>query len=284
MGRNGDEGDSRTLQLEKGLITHSSIDNIDEETESISLHFTNSNIFQPNTKAVSNSSIRELANIKKNHPGSIEELPDVHIEKKKDPPPMPGYVDSKTTDMIDKRFSIDIIWSILGNLPIVDGNENTLVGPWTHFMKQISEKSFDKMSLQCDTTGCKWLRSAEIISSLSKDTTDNLEIKHIFSHADEAVFSKLLEIIWSSGTQFEKVIPAKTTKSMSAAEKAIQGKHYNMTTRVYKEIFDVIIQMRVDEITNQHLDMDKDLYDALVNARYTWQNSQIKCTLNAHCN
>ena len=48
------KGEGGTSQLAKGTVTHSSIDNIDEETESISLHFTNSNIFQPNMKGVQN--------------------------------------------------------------------------------------------------------------------------------------------------------------------------------------------------------------------------------------
>ena len=41
-------GESGTTPLLKRLSTHSSIDNVDEETESILLHLTNSNLFQPN--------------------------------------------------------------------------------------------------------------------------------------------------------------------------------------------------------------------------------------------
>ena len=41
-------GGSGTALLWKGVSTHSSIDNVDEESKSTSLHFTNSNLFQPN--------------------------------------------------------------------------------------------------------------------------------------------------------------------------------------------------------------------------------------------
>ena len=34
----------------------------------------------------------------------------------------------------------------------------------------------------------------------------------------------------------KRINAAKTTKSMSAAEKAIHGKHYNTTTKVYKDM------------------------------------------------
>ena len=60
---------------------------------------------------------------------------------------------------------------------------------------------------------------------------------------------------------------AKITKSMSSAEKAIHGKHYNTTTRVYKEIFDAILELRVEDVTSNFVNIDGDLLDALVNTR-----------------
>ena len=203
LGRYGDERRVRSFAASKK-------NNIDEETESISLHFTNSNLFQPNMNAAK-SGVRELVNVEKNHPGMVEELPEVHIEKKKKGPPvMPGYIDCKSTDLIDKRFSIDILWSLLGSLPDVEGYENTPVGPWTHFMKQICGKSFNEMSLQYLPVIPQPVSDYAVLKSYLLflcETTDNLEIKHIFAHADEAVISKLLELIWISGDQFKRVIP-----------------------------------------------------------------------------
>ena len=81
----------------------------------------------------------------------------------------------------------------------------------------------------------------------------------------------MLIIVWNHGDEFKKVIPsigefhqllclqkvmykryacreletritdAGTTKSASAAEKAVYGLHYNTTIGVYKEIFDAIV-------------------------------------------
>ena len=75
------------------------------------------------------------------------ELLEVHM-KKKGPPIMPGYIDCKSPDLTDERFSIDVLRSVLGYLPDVEGCENPSMGPWTHFMKQICKKSFAEMSLQ----------------------------------------------------------------------------------------------------------------------------------------
>ena len=129
------------------------------------------------------------------------------------------------------------------------------------------------------------------------ETTENLELKHIFTHCDEAVYSKLLKIIWKHGTKYAKIIPllggfhqvlcllkiiykryaclgldkwvtaAGTTKSASSAEKPIQCSHYNTSMRVYKEVFDAIVQMRVEDLTSTYAFMDKDLLNKFVNLR-----------------
>ena len=39
------------------------------------------------------------------------------------------------------------------------------------------------------------------------DTTENLEIQHIFSICDETVYSKLLHKIWNHRDKFKKIIP-----------------------------------------------------------------------------
>ena len=199
------DGENSTLQLQKGAITHSSIDNIDEETESISLHYTNSNLFQPSSNSAGSGG--ELVNVERDHPGTIEELPEVYVDKKKGPPPMPGFIDSKSTDQVDNMLSINIIWSIIGNLPDVAGKKNQPIGPWTNFMLQLSETEFHGMSLQYLPVIPQPVSDYAVLKSyllFLNETTDNLEIKDIFAHSDEAVYSKLLKIIWSSGDEFKK--------------------------------------------------------------------------------
>ena len=85
-------------------MTHSSIDNIDEETESISLHFTNSNLYQSNAGFRENDD--HVAFVEKCHPGATEELPPYHIGKLLHPKPFTQFVDDNSSGMIDKRFSL----------------------------------------------------------------------------------------------------------------------------------------------------------------------------------
>ena len=129
------------------------------------------------------------------------------------------------------------------------------------------------------------------------ETTENLGIMYIFSHCDEAVYSKLLQIIGKHGDQFSKVIPpmggfhqvlclqkaiykryaclgldkwitgVATIKSSLVAEKTVHVLHYNTSIRVYKEIFDAIVQMRMEDITNMYVNIDEELLSNLINLR-----------------
>ena len=129
------------------------------------------------------------------------------------------------------------------------------------------------------------------------ETTENLGIMYIFSHCDEAVYSKLLQIIGKHGDQFSKVIPpmggfrqvlclqkaiykryaclgldkwitsVATIKSSLVAEKIVHVLHYNTSIRVYKEIFDAIVQMRMEDITNMYVNIDEELLSNLINLR-----------------
>ena len=129
------------------------------------------------------------------------------------------------------------------------------------------------------------------------ETTENLGIMYIFSHCDEAVYSKLLQIIGKEGDQFSKVIPpmggfrqvlclqkaiykryaclgldkwitgVATIKSSLVAENTVHVLHYNTSIRVYKEIFDAIVQMRMEDITNMYVNIDEELLSNLINLR-----------------
>ena len=87
----------------------------------------------------------------------------------------------------------------------MDGKENPPIGPWTHFMKEITGKSFEPMTLHyllvIPQPVHDYALSKGYLVFLNK-TTENLEIKHIFAHAYKAVVSKLLGLIWVNGDEF----------------------------------------------------------------------------------
>ena len=84
--------------------------------------------------------------------------------------------------------------------------ENPSIGPWTHFMNEITGISFELMTLHyllviLQPVHDYALSKGYHLVFLNK-TTENLEIKHIFAHAYKAVVSKLLGFIWVNGDEF----------------------------------------------------------------------------------
>ena len=75
----------------------------------------------------------------------------------------------------------------------MDGKENPPIGTWTHFIKEITGKSFEPMVVIPQPVH-DYALSKGCLVFLNK-TTENLEIKHIFAHAYKAVVSKLLGLI-----------------------------------------------------------------------------------------
>ena len=194
------------------------------------------------------------------------------------------------------------MWSIIGGIPATENekDELPLVGSWTHFNKQLSNVEVRKALFKYMPVIPHSVNEPSVLKAYLEfllETTENLEIQHIFSHCDEAVYSKLLQIIWKHGDKFKKVIPimggfhqllclqkimykryacfgldkwisgAGTTKTASAAEKAVQGRHYNTATRVYKEMFDAIVRIRTEDITDNYRLIDPELKDKMVGLR-----------------
>ena len=63
------------------------------------------------------------------------------------------------------------------------------------------------------------------------------------------------------------ITEAGITKSASVAEKAAHGLHYNTTTRVYKEIFNAIVQLRTKSVANGYEKINKKLLDDFIELR-----------------
>ena len=77
-------------------------------------------------------------------------------------------------------------------------------------MKQISEVNFKEAVIQYIPVVPQSVTDPAVLKAyllFLLETTDNLELQHVFVHCDEAVFSKLFEIIWNHVSEFKRVIP-----------------------------------------------------------------------------
>ena len=134
-------GEQRTTKLKKHIVTHSSIDNIDQETDTLSIHFTSSNLFQ--TQDDTNDNYEELS-VESSHPGSSEDILSFELNQLVYSPTFPNFIDDTSIELITKWFETDILWSIVGGIPekICDPLDVPLLGSWTHFNKKVSSKEF----------------------------------------------------------------------------------------------------------------------------------------------
>ena len=150
--------------------------------------------------------------IEQSHPGSHNEIPPYSIGKLNGPPSFYDYVDDESKNLLELRFSTDLIWSIIGGLPTTEedeGEQLPLVGSWTNFNKQISKVNFHKAFVKYMPVIPESVNDLAVLKSYLQflmETTENIDIQRIFSHCDEAVYSKLLQVIWNNGEKFKKVI------------------------------------------------------------------------------
>ena len=112
--------------------------------------------------------------------------------------------------LLNNRFDLNLLWSIAGGIPIgiIPGEELPLIGSWAPFNKKTSDVKLPTSVLQylpVVPTPPDYDVSKEYLDFLL-DTSENLGIQHIFTHADDAVYSKLLHIIWKHGEYFKKSI------------------------------------------------------------------------------
>ena len=109
--------------------------------------------------------------------------------------------------LINKRFKTDNLWSIIGGFlhaKRVAYSDN--IGrmhykkhvQYIHVVPQPGSDYNDSIYL-CDYNDLK------MYLDFLTETVDNLELQNIFSHCDEAVYSKLIHIMWKSRNELENV-------------------------------------------------------------------------------
>ena len=193
-------GESGTASLLKEVSTHSSIDNVDKESESISLHFKYSNLFQPNAEASMGcpNDAAMCKSVEQSRSGSNEEISSYSIGKLKGSPPSFTYfIDDESKNLLESRLSLGLIWSIVGGI-LQDkyGKPLPLVGSWTHFNMQMSCKIFQKSLIKYMLIITESVTDFGVFKSylcFLVEVIENLEIKRILSYCNESVYSKLLQ-------------------------------------------------------------------------------------------
>ena len=212
--------------FQKKKSVHVTFDNSDGKQQTLigdnTTHHTNGTIFQ-----LTDATAENLDTLRDNDllPEEENEVDTMNFgtfripskRNRKQPPSFPEFSDKyKSFKLLDVSLRRGIAWvlvSCIGEKCYRELNQlaDSLdpVGSWTAYMKDTSDVK---------TTKCH-LEYLPVVPSPPKDNVikwyldmilqmaDDLEIGHIFVHADEAVISKMYMIMWLQQQKYDRLIP-----------------------------------------------------------------------------
>ena len=211
MVMNMDESNSTAI-IRRYIPLHSGIDNNDGRQDTVTghgtTHHTNSLFFQ---REINDNSNTKRIPISVKHPGTTEIPPYYMGSIKTGPNPFSKHIDDPDNSLINIRFSEDILWSLVGGVLenlLIDPEED-ICGSWTAFHRLSSNVELCKSIMEYLPVIPQAPDYGVLMEYLKflLETTEDLNIQSIYVHADEAVYSKLLQLIWKHGKFDKKNIP-----------------------------------------------------------------------------
>ena len=284
---------------------HSTIDNIDIKQDTLTgagtTHHTNRTLFLPVLSHENRDNyitpLPELASMDK----SVgQELQPYYHGQRTNPPRFSIFYDNFDNNFIAYSFKKDVMWALVHGVTgdsgcgeIVD-----LLGSWTPFNRSVTESCANKSIIEYepqllgkpDYSVCK-----SYLDSLL-NTIHDLGLQHIFSHADEDIYNKLLQILWKYPDRYFKIIPLlggfhellvrqklihkrhsiigykqwfveSGVMLEGSAEQAFKGKHYYRCMRLLKAAFCALVQFRIENFDNGYQSIDSHLLHQLKDLR-----------------
>ena len=180
-----------------------------------------------------------------------------------------------------------------------DGEQFSAIGSWTSFHKSVTKEETEKCVQEYlpvipeppEYPVCK-----EYLDFLL-EVIEYLEIPHIFVHSDEMIYAKLCHILWKNKDLYRSVIllmggfhqlrvcqrllfkrfHCKGYKewcidagviAAGSADQALNGKHYFRCMRLHKEMFDALIQTRIEDLTKNFTEVNAKLLSNLQSLRW----------------
>ena len=122
-------------------------------------------------------------------------VPEYELGKRHTPPLFPDYEDDESQDLLEQTLKRDLLWSIVQTLATENQEECDEIRPRACTLHEII---FQKSVVEYLPTiphppeydVCKTFR--DDINEIMKE----IDLEHIFSHADEQLYARLAYIIW----------------------------------------------------------------------------------------
>ena len=203
----------------------------------------------------------------------------------------------QSVNIVNESVNQDIAWAIANGVPSEE-ESLPLLGSWTAFNREttsVDQNASIVKYMPVIPEPPLYAVCKDYLETL-KHIAEELNLDHIFAHADEQVYAQLAQIIWKHGEYYKNVIilmggfhqlrvaqrllykhfgclgykewfiDAGTIASGSA-DKACEGNHYYRSMRLHKEGFDALVQYRTEQITEKYTKVDTDLLKNLKELR-----------------
>ena len=187
------------------MLTHSSINNNDGRQETYAVHHTthhtNSLLFQPILPEDESRIVLPgdtVIDVDQQN-DKFQDVPLYKIGKLVPLSLCTNYEDSTAHNLLDKCFAMDLIWALAGGIPDnINDEPLPLLGSWTTYQKAVCNSEvtislFKYLPANVDPPGYS---DCKEYFDFMLDTMRYLEIPHIFAHADEQVYARILQLIW----------------------------------------------------------------------------------------
>ena len=136
-----------------------------------------------------------------------KEIPRYSMHQRSEPPIFDAYIDDDKQDLLYESLQKDIAWSVANGLPDSNDDHLPLLGSWTAFRRAVSQKEHGKSVIEylpIISQPPKYDVCKYYLDDINRIITD-LELNHLFVHANEEVYARLTHIIWKHGDIYKKI-------------------------------------------------------------------------------
>ena len=234
------------------------------------------------------------------------------------PPVYPEFHDTDKRDLLDDSLKKDIAWSLAEGIDeYTESQPETFLGSWTCFKKDTSNLMFEYLLTYLFKYIVEYLPMVsqppeypvckKFLDDLS-DIIKELDLDHIFAHADELVYSKLVYILWKFPDIYDRVIVLmggfhqlrvlqkqiykryaclnfkswlidSDVIAKGSLDQAIVGTHYYRSMRILTESFKALVQYSFEKAMLENGDNFSEIKYVILNLRKETTSANLEAVL-----
>ena len=221
-------------------------------------------------------------------------------------------------DLLDDYLKKDIEWSLVEGIDeYTESQPEAFLGSWTCFKKDTFNLMFEYLLKYLFKSVVEYLPMVSeppeypVCKKFLDDLLDimkELDLGHIFAHADKLVYSKLVYILWKFPDIYDRVIVLmggfhqlrvrqkqiykryacldfkswfidSEVIAKDSLDQAIEGRHYYRSMRILKESFNALVQYSFEKAMLENGDDFSEIKNVILNLRKETTSANLEAVL-----